>query len=65
MKPDFDYPRDLDGNVVDRKHKFAMVSEREWKWVRTLAASCLTQAIDKAGSAIKPQRKRAKARRAT
>lgn len=37
QKPEFDYARDLDNNIVDRSHKFCMVSEREWLAIRMVA----------------------------
>ena len=46
MKHEFDYARDLDNNIVSRKHKFAMVSQGEWNDVRALAASALVQTAD-------------------
>lgn len=40
QKPEFDYARDLDNNIVDRSHKFCMVSEREWRAIRSVARAC-------------------------
>lgn len=37
QKPEFDYARDLDNNIVDRSHKFCMVSESEWRAIRMVA----------------------------
>lgn len=37
IKPEFDYARDLDNNIVDSSHKFCMVSESEWRAIRSIA----------------------------
>lgn len=41
QEPEFDYARDLDNNIVDRSHKFCMVSEREWRAIRSLARAAV------------------------
>lgn len=41
QEPEFDYARDLDNNIVDRSHKFCMVSEREWQAIRSLARAAV------------------------